>query len=242
MTKTAKIIVAATIVLLAFGATTLFLLRHKIAGHMTLARAKRMIANHVAEPFDLTGYYTTPASYFAQITQFPAWKTVPTGFQVFAGVPLQIDGLFCLWGGGTAKLGLVFPEEITGIQMDRKFQSLYVYHCAFFESTNETPVYDVVFRYEDGSSATNQILYGSDVFDWIVRSRNVIEPSGSHSRLAWHSERSPSLKTLPLRFCLTAIENPYPSLEVTTIDLYSCKSRTAACILAFTTGKAGLMK
>jgi hypothetical protein len=46
----------------------------------------------------------------------------------------------------------------------------------------------------------------------------------------------------PLQFNLTAVENPQPSLEVTTIDLYYCKSRSAACILAMTTGRSGLMK
>jgi hypothetical protein len=49
-------------------------------------------------------------------------------------------------------------------------------------------------------------------------------------------------KKQPLRLCLTAIKNPQPSLEVKTVDLFSCKSRTAACIMAMTPGKSGLMK
>ena len=35
---------------------------------------------------------------------------------------------------------------------------------------------------------------------------------------------------------------PQPSLEVKSLDLYSCKSKTAACILAMTAGQSGLMK
>jgi hypothetical protein len=46
----------------------------------------------------------------------------------------------------------------------------------------------------------------------------------------------------PLRFCLTVIENPQPFLEVASIALFSCKSQTAPCIMAMTTGKSGLMK
>jgi hypothetical protein len=46
----------------------------------------------------------------------------------------------------------------------------------------------------------------------------------------------------PLLFCLTAIENPMPFLEVKTIDLYSCKNRSAGVILAITAGRSGLMK
>jgi hypothetical protein len=46
----------------------------------------------------------------------------------------------------------------------------------------------------------------------------------------------------PLLFCLTAIENPKPFLPVKSIDLFSCKKRSAGVILALTTGKSGLMK
>jgi hypothetical protein len=38
------------------------------------------------------------------------------------------------------------------------------------------------------------------------------------------------------------MENPHPDKEVTTIDFVSSKTQAAACILAVTTGKAGLMK
>jgi len=67
-------------------------------------------------------------------------------------------------------------------------------------------------------------------------------PTGPHSRLAWHGVYSSGRYTQPLRFCLTALKNPQPSLEVTSIDLYSGKSITAACIMAMTPGKSGLMQ
>ena len=46
----------------------------------------------------------------------------------------------------------------------------------------------------------------------------------------------------PLLFCLTAKENPKPFLEVTSIDLISCKNKSAGHILALTAGRSGLMK
>jgi hypothetical protein len=120
-------------------------------------------------PLDLTTNYTTPASYFDQITQFPAWQTVPRGHQVFDGVPLNIGGMMCLWGEGNAtKLHIIFPESITGIVVKQKFEALYVYHGSFFQSPAGTPVCAVVFRYEDGSSATNLMLYGKDIIDWVA--------------------------------------------------------------------------
>ena len=142
------------------------------------------IANHPAGPVDLTARYTTPISWFEHITNFPAFKTVPRGFQVFRNVPLQIEGMICLWGEGNAtKLHIIFPEQILGIEIGQKFETLYIYHAAFFQSSNATPVCQVVFRYEDGSSLTNRMLYGNDVLDWVANTNApVIGPNGPTPR------------------------------------------------------------
>jgi len=209
-----------------------------------VAKGNELITSHQAAPLDMTASYTTPASYFDSITQFPAWSTVPRGKQVFDGVPLDIEGMICLWGEGNAtKLHIVFPEKLEGIAMHQKFETLYVYHGSFFQSSIGTPVCAVVFRYADGSSATNQLLYGKDILDWVARGKTPVQgPTDARSKLAWVGGAISPTNKQPLRFCLTAIENPQPSVEVETIDLYSCKSQTAACIMALTPGKAGLMQ
>jgi|ERR1017187_2562390 hypothetical protein len=230
---------------LVFVASTLILAGCNKSRHAAdaLARGNELIASHQAALLDLTTNYTTPVSYFDKITQFPAWKTVPREHQVFDGVPLDIEGMICLWGEDNAtRLHLVFPEKILGIVMQQKFETLYVYHGSFFSSPDGTPVCEVVFRYADGSSATNQMLYGKDVIDWVANSNKPIKgPTGSRSKLAWVGGSFSTTRNQPLRLCLTAIENPQPLVEVETIDLYSCKSRTAACIMAMTPGKSGLM-
>ena len=230
-------------ILLVAGTATIFVCRHQITHQFTLAGGKRAIANHLATPIDLTSHYSTPASYFDQISGFPAWKSVPRGFQVFDNVPLEIGGMMCLWSERGESRGLHFPEQFLDIGVNQKFAALYVYHGAFFASPDKTPVCLVVFRYEDGSSATNQLLYGSDILDWnYKRGRTGFGPTGPDSKLAWVGGTATPGKDEPLRFCLTSIENPQPSLAVTTIDLISCKNRTTACIMAMTTGKSGLMK
>jgi hypothetical protein len=189
-----------------------------------------------AIPIDLTASYTTPASSFDGITQFPAWTTVPRGFQVFGHVPLMIGGMICLWGQENAEIGLVFPEERLGIGINQEFDTLYVYHGVFRVSPDGTPVYELVFNYADGTSATNEMRYGVDVLDWNTpRTEPVAGPTGTNSILAWHSDVSPANPVQPVRFCLTAIQNPRSGVKVATIDLYSCKSRSAPCILAFST-------
>ncbi len=243
-TKTKWAVVSGAVVLLVLAAVMVFVFRHKIAAHLVTYRGERAIARNVVTPVDLTASYTTPASYFPKITSFPAWGTVPTGFQVFDNVPLQIDGMMCLWGEANAKqLKIIFPEQILGIPVNQEFETLYIYHGAFFTSPDKTPIYEVVFRYADDSTFTNQVLYGADILDWGVNTgRRMVRPSSPNSKLAWVGGTFKPGAKQPVCFCLTAINNPRPSVEVTSIDLYSCKNYSAGCILAMTTGRSGQMK
>jgi hypothetical protein len=241
-TKTQKIFTWGTVSLVALAVVTLFVCRHRIAAHRVMAGGKRDIANHIVTPVDLTARYVVSADRFDTLNT-KAWRSVPRWFQVYANVPFNVDGIICLWGGRSAKGGLVLPEADPDIGVHQKFETLYVYHAAFFASPNNTPVYDVLFHYTDGSSATNQVLYGADVLDWNVkRSRAARGPTGSRSRVGWQGGTFTPGKNDPLRFTVTAIDNPQPDTEVTTIDLISCKSDSAPCILALTAGKSGLMK
>jgi hypothetical protein len=229
-----------TVVLLVLAATTVIVFRHKIASQIARAGGRRAIANHAAVPLDLNDIYDGSASTFHKS---PVWEDTPIGFQVFHHVPLQIDGYQLLWGEGNAESGGVFPEQVLGIVVNRKFETLYVYHCTFYGSPNNTPVYNLVFRYEDDYSVTNTIRYGVDTLDFNTPgSIKNAAPTGANSKAAWEGGSFTPDGKRPLLFCLTAIENPKPFLTVKSIDLFSCKNRSAGVILAMTTGKSGLMK
>jgi hypothetical protein len=234
----AKTVASGVGVLLVLATTTGIVLQLNIPHRLALAEGRRSIASHKAEPLDLTAVYEWQASRFDN-----AWTALPRGFQTFAHVPFQIDGLKCLWGAGNAESGQNFDEQVLGIPVNRRFDTLYVYHATYHTARIGTPVYELVFRYEDSDPVTNQIRYGVDVLDWYAnKGKTVIGPTGPNSRLAWHGEYSAGGKKQPLRFCLTALENPKPFLEVTSIDLYSCKSISTTCIMAMTSGQSGLMK
>jgi hypothetical protein len=199
-------------------------------------------AGATAEPLGLTGHYSMKASSFDGIKQYP-WPAVPRGSQTFANVPLEIGGTMCLWGERNANNGLKFPEQITGILVARKFETLYVCHAAFFEGKSGTPVCEIVLRYDDGTTASDTIVCGEDARDWFAnRAEAPLGPSSPRSTLAWDGDGKAGERTQPIRFCLTAIANPHPDKEVTALDLVSSKSQSAACILAITTGPAGLMQ
>jgi hypothetical protein len=239
-TNTKKAGVLGVVVLLALAAIAVFVFRHNIANQIARAGGRRAIANHMAAPLDLTANYLESASNFHGSR---VWKAVPIGFQVFHHVPLQVGGIMILWGEGNAKMGAVFPEQVLGIAVNQKFETLYVYHCTFFGSPNNTPVYDLVFRYDDDFSVTNTIRYGVDTLDFNYPSnKKIVGPTGTNSRVAWVGGSFDKEGKRPLVFSLTAIENPKPFLEVKTIDLISCKQKSAGVILALTPGRSGLMK
>lgn len=195
-----------------------------------------------AAPVDLADYCRFKAASFDSTPAYP-WAGAPRGSQTFAHVPLEISGAIFLWGERNASRGMTYPEEVTGIPIGREFETLYVCHAAFFEADAGTPMCEVRFQYDDGTSASDEIVCGDDARDWFVNNPDEpLGPSDSRSTLAWDGEGKMGDRMQAIRFCLTAVPNPHPDRVVTTIDLVSSKTQTAACILAITTGAAGLMQ
>jgi hypothetical protein len=196
-----------------------------------------------AEPIDLTGKYNVTISNLVS-TGFPGWKTMPAGHQVFRNVPFDIGGELHLWGLGRATNGFSpYPEIISGIAVNRKFETLYIYHCAHFKTPAGTPVCKVVLHYENGAAATNALCYGEDMIDWLVggNEQPMKAPRAGRSKIAFVGGQFSDTEKNRVRFCLTAVPNPHPDWNVTTVDAVSCKTRVAPILMAMTTGPAGLM-
>jgi hypothetical protein len=197
-----------------------------------------------AQPVDLTGRFNFPLSVTTNYN-FLAWKTIPAGHQVFHGIPFEINGEIRLWGTGRSTNNFSpNPERAADIPVNRQFETLYVYHCAHFKMPDGTPVCKIVFRYDNGSSATNSLCFGDDMLDWLVSGNEapMHTPSGADSTIAWVGGQYSDTQKNQLRFCMTAIKNPHPTQTVSTIDLISCKTKVVPIIMAMTTGPAGLMK
>jgi hypothetical protein len=197
-----------------------------------------------AQPLDLTGAYQTPASQFDRITTYP-WRAVPRGPNTLGSVPLAIDGMLCLWGEGNAKNGLVFPDKVDDIPVNRTFDTLYVYHATFYSSRDGSPVYHLTLQFANGTSSMTTICYGAHVRDWWqTPNEQVSELTDLKSKMVWRGDNPDSKADRPikLRFFITSIPNPRPALEVKSISLVSAKGNSAGCILAMTTGPADLLK
>lgn len=243
MSRSKKITMVALLLALAAGIISCIVFKQQLARQLVLAGGRFKIFRGVATPVDLEDSYQ-PNSAFSRPVPRYCWTTVPRGFQVFRHVPLNIDGLIYLWGSESANhYHEVFPEDCKGIEVNQKFQALYICHSTFFSASNEVPVYSVVFNYADGISETNDVCYGTDLLNLTPNpKRTNTAPENPHSKIAWVGGSLEKGKNEPLRFILTEVKNPNPFTTVQSIDLYSCKSRATALIFAMTTGKAGLMK
>jgi hypothetical protein len=200
--------------------------------------------SRAAEPVDLTGKYATTATALTNSGWY-AWKSCPLGHQVFRGVPFEIGGVIYLWGYGRAtNNSSPYPEQVSGIAVNRTFATLYVLHGSYFMTPENTPVVEVAFRYGDGSAATNTLRFGADMLTWPISLEEapLQTPYSTNSEIAWMGGVfSPAYKSR-LRYCMTALANPYPDRLVATVDLISCKTRTIPYIFALTTGPVGLMQ
>jgi hypothetical protein len=208
------------------------------------AAEARAAAAAKGEPvaLDLSKYLVLKPENFEKSKQYP-WAVTPRGRQTFAGVSLEIQGATILWGKRNADRGQNYPEVVTDIPCQQKFETLYILHCVFFEAAKGEATFNIVLNYEGGKTQIDEVLCGEDSKDWWVNDPNeVLGPSGKRSKLAWTGTGKANGRDQDVRFCLTAIDNKHPDRLVTTIDLVSSKKQAAGVILAITLGKAGLLK
>ena len=193
-----------------------------------------------AQPLDLSRTYRATFERWEK-SSFP-WRAVPRGPLTLGNVPLDIGGMLPLWGEANAKRNMVYSERADDIPVNRKFETLYVYHATFFTSAEGAPVYDLNLLYADDSPTTITVCFGTHVRDWYqLPNERTSELADPQSKMVWRGEH-PDQPPIRLRFFITAIPNPKPALELKSLSLVSAKGNSAGCILAITTGAAGLLK
>lgn len=200
------------------------------------------IAKGEPVPLDLSKHLQMKAENFASSKRHP-WPVVPRGEQVFAGIPINIQGATMTFGQRNADNGLKYVETVAGIPCGFKFETLYIVHAAFYPGAAGEPAFEVVLNYPESEKQTDTILCGEDTLDWYVNAgEEKLAPSAKRSALAWTGTGKSGMRDQSVRFCITAIENKNPDLLVETIDLVSPKNQTAGCVIAITAGKKDLLK
>lgn len=178
---------------------------------------------------DLTKYYNAPlvASWHAGLGN--DLSTLPAGIQKFVGVEFDIRGLIQLSGG---EVGVRYPEDITGIKARLKSSRLHFLHAAGWNLVNTgTKIGSYWVRYADGKRKEIPIVYGQDVVNWW----NSDGKLPTQSVVAWTGQNAASRAQgrLIRLFCSTWT-NPFPELEIESIDFVSSLVNSAPFLVAIT--------
>lgn len=188
-----------------------------------------------------------------QLTEAPlCWKgnnddnlsEVPSGRNIFAGVPFEVSGSIQLMGGWLEHYHKKYPAEAKDIRIDRACAKIHLLHGnAYITLTNYgTIVGKLVVHYADGSSRDLNLVAGENAFDWWAPlMKSGLNPRwtqlGPGTERAWTGSNpyirkwQPELSVVLFR---TTFDNPQPAIKVSSVDYVSTKTITCPFMVGLT--------
>lgn len=155
---------------------------------------------------------------------------VPRGLQTLGGIKFDVRGLIQLhaaapdwqWEWQT------YPDQVR-INIGQSFNWLHVLHATAYSEREGTAVGAYRLRYVDGSSHVLDIVYGRDLADWVGPAEAQLHAAGENRAVVAWTGRNPTQTSdgAPdrLRLFRRTYQNPFPDLEVDSIDFVSTSSR-----------------
>jgi hypothetical protein len=190
------------------------------------------------QPVDLTRFYDAVDSGFDKPG---VWEEVPRGAQQLGRVAFQIEGIIQLAGTEAARYGKRYRDRVDGIPVPVKVHALYLLHGTAYGGVDGQAIAQIVFHYDDGTTAETPIVYGRHVRDWWRATNEQVRVElAPGSRVAWTGTHPDSARWggKTLRLYLSEFANPKPKKPVQSIDLVSTHSPATPVILAITAGSA----
>lgn len=184
---------------------------------------------------DLSDYYNAPLGK-PWHPQGYSLEALPAGVLQFGNVHFDVRGIVQLSGKELEKAGGHYPRAIPGIKVQQNCRNLHFLHAAGWRSRDGTLLGNYVVHYVDGREQKIPIVYGEDLRDWSQQS----DPSGTLKRatMVWRvlmpRREMPAQNEPYVRLFKTTWVNPYPEVEITTIDYVSTMAEAAPFLLAIT--------
>jgi hypothetical protein len=170
---------------------------------------------------------------------------LPSGVNVYGGVPFDVEGLIQLSGKSLISVfHKNFPVEVDGIAIHRRCAKIYLLHAGDWIDLPDFGkiVAKLVLHYQDGSQRQIDVVAGRDGFDfWSPLFTTGADPR--YSRMSPDTERAWTgsnrfLKQLwpdeSLILYKSAFANPQPDLKVSTVDFVSTMTGTAPFLVGLT--------
>ncbi len=171
-------------------------------------------------------------------------SALAVGIHTFNGVPFDVQGVVKLRGNALADGNEKFPTKIN-IPISGKWSRVYLLHGASHLDTPGNRIGWLILHYRDGSTTRIDINGGEHVLDWWGPIYNTDAGNGRYTtspdtKLAWAGS-NPDIKENADDFSLglyqTALANPYPEYEISSIDYVSALSGASPFLAGLTIQK-----
>jgi hypothetical protein len=155
---------------------------------------------------------------------------LPSGVQTLARVAFDLRGLIQLRGASATENR--FKEKVAEISVNRECREIHFLHATQRDVTDGTQIGHYVVHYANRSETSLPIIYGENVRDWWVKAGEPAAPDGLVMAWSGSNDQSPAAGSIRL-FKWTWI-NPFPNLEIRSLDFVSDKTPCAPFLVAIT--------
>ncbi len=163
------------------------------------------------------------------------FSQLPCGLQRFGGVRFDVRGLVHLSGQGVTRAGQIYPDRADDIRVGQKCRRLHFLQATSWDASVGSQTGTYVLHYADGQQLEMPIVYGRDLVNWWFWGFPTELKDSSSAFAVWIGNNRSAAKT-DKSICLykSTRENPWPDVEVVSIDFISNQSEAAPFLVALT--------
>ena len=182
---------------------------------------------------DLSDYYNASLDDNWLVTEGANLSSLPKGVQAFAQAAFDVRGVIQLAGKTARKeTKLNLPGEVKGIKIAYKGSKIHFLHGTAWRAREGQTIGRYTLNYENGQSVSIPVVYQRNVADWWVKEG---DPVPTDADIAWTGENAASAEQgYNIRLFKYTINNPWPDLEIQTIDFVSEMTESAPFLIAVT--------
>jgi hypothetical protein len=207
--------------------------RHEIRKAKPEASIPVRSAGATAGMVDLSDYYNTALDDNVHGKPGNTLDSLPKGVQKLGSTMFDIRGLIQLAGSKSKEITeIIYPKAVNGIPVHYKGQHAHFLHAAAWSIQDGTKIGDYIINFKGGQRVSVPIHYKQNIMDWWGRLENE-SPAGA--AVAWKGDNE---RTLSMGFYIRLFnytwKNPFPELEIETIDFVSEVVDSAPFLIAIT--------
>jgi RNA polymerase sigma factor (sigma-70 family) len=169
---------------------------------------------------------------------------LPSGTNIYAGVPFDVEGLIQLDGTNMLMFGKHYPIEVDNVRINQRCVKIHLFHGANWIYLHDfgTTVAKLILHYADGSAREIEIIAGQHIFDfWSPLFTTGVNPKyfkmASGTERAWAGSNPFIRKIWPdesLILYKSTFDNPQPDVVISNLDYVSTVTGTAPFLVGLT--------